>query len=127
MLPPTEYHRAMAARRIAGAQFLAIAREFQTTVSVVQGAIRRVEQYERGMQILQENPGSLEGLELIGKVRPIVRHTLGARGYRTLHDLDNVSPADLIRMPNIGRHSAVLLIELAAAAMRSAAADPSRE
>src|ERR1044071_4555474 len=84
MRPPTERHRAMAAQRRNGKTYQTIAQEFKTTITSTQRSIEQVERYDLGMRILRENPGSLEGLGLIGRVRPLVYAILQARGYRTL-------------------------------------------
>jgi len=113
MRPPTERHRAMAAQRRNGKTYQTIAHEFRTTIPSAQRSIEQVERYDLGMRILRENPASLEGLGLIGRVRPLVYAVLQARGYRTLHDLDGIGLADLVRLPGVGRLSALLLFKLA--------------
>jgi hypothetical protein len=67
--PPTERHRAMAARRKEGTTFSSIAREFGTTYEFVRRVITQVERYDRGMHILEAHPTSLEGLELVRELR----------------------------------------------------------
>lgn len=118
MQPPTERHRAMAARRRIGATYQTIAQEFSTTTAAAQRSVEQVDRYDLGMRILKENPASLEGFGLIGKLRPLVCAILQSRGYRTLHDLDGISLADLVRLPGVGRLSALLLFELAAEVRR---------
>src|SRR5262245_34593664 len=113
MRPPTERHRAMAAQRRLGKTYQTIARDFKTTTTSAQRSVEQVERYDLGMRILKENPASLEGLGLIGRVRPLLYAVLQARGYRTLHDLDGTSLADLVRLPGVGRLSARLLFKLA--------------
>ena len=111
--PPTERHRDMAARRNEGASFSSIAREFGTTYEVVRRAAKHVKQYDRGMHILQDNPASLEGLELSGVLHPLAARSLYARGYRTLHDLGSLTLVDLLVMPNVSSKEAELLVNLA--------------
>jgi hypothetical protein len=119
--PPTERHRAMAARRKEGATFSSIAREFGTTYELVRRVISQVERYDRGTQILQDNPTSLEGLELIRKLHAPAAKSLYARGYRTLHDLDGLTLVDFLVMPRVRRKDAETLVKLVAEA-RSAVA-----
>lgn len=114
--PPTERHRAMAARRKEGATSSSIAREFGTTYELVRRVISQVERYDRGMQILQDNPTSLEGLELIGQLHAPAAKSLYARGYRTLHDLDGLTLVDFLVMPRVRRKDAETLVKLAAEA-----------
>jgi len=106
----------MAARRKEGATFLSIAHEFGTSYELVRRVIHHVEQYDRGMQILQDNPASLEGLELCGKLHPLAAKSLYARGYQTLHDLASLTLVDLLVMPNVPRKDAEMLVRLAAEA-----------
>lgn len=114
--PPTERHRDMAARRNKGASFSSIAREFGTTYEPVRRAISRVEQYDRGIQILQNDPASLEGLELSGVLHPLAAKFLYARAYRTLHDLALLTLVDFLVMPNVRRKDAEMPVRLAAEA-----------
>jgi hypothetical protein len=114
--PPTERHRSMAARRKEGATVSSIAREFETTYELVRRVIVHVEQYDRGIQILQDNPASLEGLELSGVLHPLAAKSLHARGHQTLHDLASLTLVDFLVMPNIRRRDAEMLVRLAAEA-----------
>jgi DNA-directed RNA polymerase alpha subunit len=68
---------------------------------------------------LQLDPSSFEGLELTGKISRLVRIALQARGIERLDDLERISLADLLRLPNIGRRSATALIDLYAERKRS--------
>lgn len=110
--PPTERHRAMAARRREGATFSSIAHEFGTTYELVRRVISQVERYDRGMQILQDHPTSLEGLELIRELHAPAAKSLYARGYRTLHDLDGLTLVDFLVMPRVRRKDAEALVKL---------------
>src|SRR6185436_8385334 len=112
--PPIERHRAMAARRKEGATFSSIAHEFGATYELVRRVINHVERYDRGMQILQDNPASLEGLELSGKLHTPAAKSLYARHYRTLHDLVGLTLVDFLVMPNVPRKDAEMLVRLAA-------------
>lgn len=114
--PPTERHRSMAARRKEGGSFSSIAREFGATYELVRRAINHVEQYDRGIEILQDNPASLEGLELSGVLHPPAAKSLYARGYQTLHDLAPLSLVDFLVMPSVRRKDAEMLVRLAAEA-----------
>ena len=74
--PPTERHRDMAARRNEGVTYLSIAREFGTTYEAARRVITNVDHYDRGVQILRDNPAALEGLELIGVIHPLAASSL---------------------------------------------------
>jgi hypothetical protein len=52
-----------------------------------------------------------EALRLLGKVKPMVQQILRHRGIKQLTDLDGMTIAQLVRWPNIGRHSAALLLD----------------
>jgi hypothetical protein len=110
----------MAARRKEGATFSSIAREFGTTYELVRRVISQVERYDRGMQILEDHPTSLEGLELIRELHSPAAKSLYARGYRTLRDLDSLTLVDFLVMPRVRRKDAETLVKLASEA-RSAA------
>jgi hypothetical protein len=112
MKPPSERNQAIAARRAEGATFRAIADEFGLSPKRLKEIITRVERYNRGAAILQTDPSSLEGLELIGTISILTRASLSAVGISRLEELDGMSLADLLRLPNIGRRQAGLLIEL---------------
>ena len=112
--PPTERHREMAARRNKGATYSSIAREFGTTYEAARRVITNVEHYDRGVQILENNPAALEGLELVGILHAPAAKSLYARGYRTLQDLGPLTLVDLLVMPNISRKDAELLVRLMA-------------
>jgi len=92
------------------------ARELGTTYELVRRVIRRVEEYDNGIQILHNNPASLEGLELSGVLHPLAAKSLYARGYQTLHDLATLTLVDFLVMPNIRRKDAEMLVRLAAQA-----------
>lgn len=47
-----------------------------------------------------------EALRLLGKVKPMVQQILRHRGIKQLTDLDEMTIAQLVRWPNIGRHAA---------------------
>ena len=111
--PPTERQRSIVARRREGIACSAIAREFGTTYEQVRRAISLVERYDRGMQILRSDPASLEGLELVGELRTLAARSLSSRGYRTLHDLADMTLIDLLVMPNVSRKEAEMLVRLA--------------
>jgi hypothetical protein len=104
----------MAARRNEGATYLSIAREFGTSYEAARRVITNVDHYDRGVQILRNNPAALEGLELMGVLHPLAASSLYARGYRTLHDLGSLTLVDLLVMPNISCKDAELLVRLVA-------------
>jgi hypothetical protein len=64
------------------------------------------------MQILKDHPASLEGLELVGELQTLAARSLSSRGYRTLHDLADVTLVDLLVMPNVSRKEAEMLVRL---------------
>jgi hypothetical protein len=110
--PPSDRNRAIAARHAEGATATAIAAEFKLGVKRVREIAKRVERYDRGAAILRLEPSSLQGLELIGKIPRLVRISLQARGIERLEDLEGMSLVDLLRLPNIGKRSAVTLTDL---------------
>ena len=109
---PTDRHRAIAKRRSDGNSLAAVAAEFQTTVERVSRAIKRVEDYDRGIALLLIDPGSIEGLDLVGMLPPLVRRTLAESGITRLTDLDGMSPEELLRMPHISRRALARLLAL---------------
>jgi hypothetical protein len=119
MTPPSERNQAIAGRRAEGATFRAIADEFGLNPKRVKEIAQRVERYNRGTTILKTDPSSLDGLELIGRIPSLTRASLGAVGISRLEELDGMSLADLLRLPNIGRRQAALLIELYAEIKRT--------
>jgi hypothetical protein len=92
----------MAKRRSEGLSLAAVASEFQTTVERVSRAINRAEDYERGVALLRDDAASIEGLHLVGMLRPLVRRTLADNRITRLTDLEGRSPDELLRMPHIG-------------------------
>jgi hypothetical protein len=112
MKPPSDRNRAIAARRAEGATVPAIAAEFKLSKQRVKEIAERVERYDRAIAILRFEPSSFEGLELIGKIPRLVRISLQASGIECLEDLDGKSLDDLLRLPNIGRRSATMLLDL---------------
>lgn len=110
--PPSERNRAIAIRRAAGATFKAIGAEFGIQSARAKEIAERVNRYDRGMAILQTNPSSFEGLELIGKLHRLTRQSLEAYGIRRIEDLDELSLADLLRLPNVGRRTVTVLMDL---------------
>jgi len=118
MKPPSDRNRAIAARRAEGATVPAIAAEFKLSKQRVKEIAERVERYDRAIAILRFEPSSFEGLELIGKIPRLVRISLQASGIERLEDLDGRSLDDLLRLPNIGRRSATMLLDLYGEHMR---------
>jgi hypothetical protein len=102
----------MAARRREGATFSSIACEFGATYESVRRKIIHVERYDRGIEILRDNPASLEGLELVKELHSLAVKSLYDRGYRTLHDLDGLTLVDFLVMPNVSRKDAEILVRL---------------
>jgi hypothetical protein len=119
MTPPSERNQAIATRRAEGATFRAIADEFGLNPKRVKEIAQRVERYNRGTTILKTDPSSLDGLELIGRIPSLTRASLSAVGISRLEELDGMSLADLLRLPNIGRRQAALLIEFYAEIKRT--------
>jgi len=70
-----------------------------------------VEDYDRGAAMLREDPGSIDGLGLVGDVKPSVQQTLRSRGIKQLTDLEGVTMDQLLSWPNVGRQSATLLLD----------------
>jgi hypothetical protein len=102
----------MAKRRSEGLALAAIAAEFQTNVERVSRAIKRVNDYERGVALLRNDPESVEGLDLVGMLPHLVRRTLAENGITRLTDLDGRSPDELLRMPHIGKKAVDQLLGL---------------
>ena len=109
--PPTELERAIAQRRAEGGTFHRIGKEFGLTPESVRGICRRAEDYDRGAAMLREDPGSIEGLGLVGDVKPSVQQTLRLRGIKQLTDLEGVTMDQLLSWPNVGRQSATLMLD----------------
>jgi hypothetical protein len=116
--PPSARNRAIARRCAEGATLRAVSAEFRLSAKRVREISDAVEQHDRGAAILAFEPTSLEGLELVGKIPHLTRVSLQARGITRLEDLQSLSLADLIKMPNIGRRYATTLIDLCAATKR---------
>ena len=112
--PPSERLRAIAALRAEGKTLSAVGEEFGVTPAHVKAICLRVESYDRGEALLREDPASIEALALMGKVKPVVHITLTARGIKRLWDLEGVTLVQLLRLPNVGRHSAKHEAEFAA-------------
>ncbi len=112
MKPPSDRNRAIAARRAEGATVPAIAAEFKLSKQRVKAIVERVERYDRAIAILRFEPSNFEGLELIGRMARLVRISLQASGIERLEDLDGRSLDDLLKLPNIGRRSATILLDL---------------
>lgn len=70
-----------------------------------------MEDYDRGAAMLHEDPASIEGLGLVGDVKPSVQQTLRSRGIKQLTDLEGVTIDQLLSWPNVGRQSATLLLD----------------
>lgn len=108
---PSERFRAIGARRAKGKPLRAVGDEFGLTPARVNEICRRVEEYDRSEALLRSDPASIEPLALIGRVEPLVHITLAARGIKRLTDLEDVTMAQLLRYPNIGRQSATFLFD----------------
>jgi hypothetical protein len=114
--PPSERNRSIAQRRAEGASVKAAAAEFGLSEKRIREIVDAVRQYDRGVGILALDPNSLEGLELVGKIPPLMRVSLQARGITRLQDLQGPSLIELLQMPNLGRREAITLIDLCNAA-----------
>lgn len=81
--------RKMVARREAGATLKKIADEFGTNIPAVQGVERAVARYDKGLELLAEEPTSIEGLSLTGRLSGFdcKRRTLERFDVKTLNDL----------------------------------------
>lgn len=128
--PPTDRHRDIAKRCAAGQSASELATEFQTNVNGVRRAIKRVEDYERGIALLQHDFADIEGLALAGMVPPLARLTLRENGICRLTDLDGVPADRLLRLPHISKRVADQLFGLleeyrTSAASKSDQAEPS--
>lgn len=110
--PPTERHRAIAQRRLEGMTLTKIAAEFGTTYDLVWRIIRRVQDYDRGIAMLREDPANIEALDLIGRLPTRARPTLLARGITRITDLAGVSMLELLTWPNISHRAATMLLQL---------------
>lgn len=109
---PSEQQKAIFRRRHAGATMPSIAAEFGITVDMVRLALARVERYERGVALLRDDPCSLEGLGLAGRVPGHARRALAARGFTRITELAGIPKAEILKWPNVGRKSAVALLAL---------------
>lgn len=110
--PPTDRHRDIAKRCAAGQSPSEIAAEFHTNVNGVRRAVKRVEDYERGIALLQRDFADIEGLALAGMIPSLARLSLRENGIARLTDLDSV-PADwLLRLPHISKRVADQLLGL---------------
>lgn len=76
--------------------------------------VTKVRRYDDGIALSNANPTSLDALELIGVLSRLVRDSLGRQGFHRLEDLRGFSERDLLKMPNIGRRSATILLGLVA-------------
>ena len=102
----------MAKRRSEGHSLAAVASEFQTSVERVSRAIKRIEDYERGIALLRDDPASIEGLSLVGMLMPLVRRALADNGITRLTDLEGRSPDALLQMSHIGTKAVTQLFSL---------------
>jgi hypothetical protein len=109
--PPTELERVIAKRRAEGPTLQSIGKEFGITADHVRIICRRVEDYDRGAELLRKDPASIEALALLGQVKPLVREILRYRGIRQLTDLEGITMEQMLSWPNVGRQSATLLLD----------------
>lgn len=109
--PPSDRNRAIAARRAEGATFKAIGAEFGIGPQRAKELADRVARFDRGQALLCDNPGSIEGLHLAGQLPRLAFLSLEAAGIRRIGDLDGMTLVDLLRMTNIGRRVAIMLID----------------
>ena len=108
--PPTELERIIARRRGEGATLQSIGHEFGITADHVRLICRRVEEYDRGVALLEDDRSSIEALALLGQIKPLVREVLRYRGITRLTDLEGVTMEQMLSWPNVGRRSATLLL-----------------
>jgi hypothetical protein len=114
MSPPSKRNREIAARRAEGATYKTIAAEFEMSVRRVRRITGAVARYDRGLAYLHADPLSLEGLDLTGRISPLVRKSLEAKGVWRLDGIAGLNLADLLEVPNMSRRSAAMLIDLCA-------------
>jgi hypothetical protein len=110
--PPSERDRAISTWREKGLTLRAVAEEFGISAEVVRRIIWRVESYDRGMALLREDPTSLRGLELVGKISGTIRYQLEFNGVTKLTDLDGFTEKELLRWPMFGRRAVQTLFSL---------------
>ena len=110
--PPTEKQRAMTQRRLEGMTLTKIATEFGTTADLVRQAVKRVQDYDRGMALLSEDCASIEALDLIGRLPSHARRSLSARSITRITDLVGISLMEMLTWPNMGHKSATMLLRL---------------
>ena len=108
--PPTELERVIARRRAEGPTLQSVGREFGITPDHVRLICRRVDDYDRGIALLREDPSSIEALALVGQINPLVKEVLRYRGVNRLTDLEGVTMGEMLSWPNVGRQSATLLL-----------------
>lgn len=108
--PPTDLERVIARRRADGPTLQSIGKEFGITADHVRLICRRVEDHDRGMALLREDPASIEALALLGQIKPLVKEILRYRGIKRLTDLEGVTMEQMLSWPNVGRRSATLLL-----------------
>jgi hypothetical protein len=70
-----------------------------------------VEEFDRGAEMLGENPASIEALRMVGEVNPSVQHALQSKGISCLTDLEGVTMDQLLSWPRVGKQSAKTLLE----------------
>jgi hypothetical protein len=109
--PPTERERAILRRRAEGGTLHRIGREFGLTPESVRSVCRRVEEFDRGAEMLRQNPASIDALRMVGEVKPSVHHTLQSRGISHLTDLEGVTLDQMLSWPKVGKQSATSLLE----------------
>jgi hypothetical protein len=109
--PPTGHERAIAQRRVEGGTFHRIGKEFGLTPESVRSICRRVEEFDRGTEMLRENPASIEALRMLGEVNPSVQQALQSKGISRLTDLEDVTMDQLLSWPRVGKQSATSLLE----------------
>lgn len=81
------------------------------TPESTRGICRRVEDYDRGAEMLRKDPASIEGLRLVGDMKPSVHNALRVRGIQQLTDLEGFTMDQLLSWPNVGKQSAALLLQ----------------
>lgn len=109
---PTDRHRDMARRHFEGQSLTEIAAAFETSIERVRRAVKRVEEYERGIDLLQSDPANIEGLSLVGMLPSLARLALRENGITRLTELDGISADDLLRLPNMGKATVQRLLAL---------------
>jgi hypothetical protein len=109
---PSDRNRALVARHAQGDTLKDVGRDFHIKTREVKRIIEGVRRFDRGLDILEANPTSFLGLELTGNLPARARQSLEKVGIRRVEDLEGLTEADLLKVPDVGRGSAKTLLDL---------------